>query len=216
MVFSRPNDTPVQAECRYCLETDLQENLLAPCICKGSFQYVHQSCLQKWYDACPDKGLLCSACGTRLARSFSHELEGNPIQFPWVLSCLQNPLVLVTYVHVCFFLMYLLLSQTTLEPFFLYKLTQYIFHGIKIGKMIALISYVQNKSFYCKLWLKNRRILLPVVHIYVLYAMEQTYVLGGMSADICMCIYFYEHLAIVQKINDNRSFVFTNHRVIQN
>lgn len=216
MVFSRPNDPPVQAECRYCLESDKQTNLLAPCICKGSFQFVHETCLRKWYVASPDKGLQCSACGTMLARKFSHELEDNPVQFPWMGVCLQNPMVIIGYVHACFLLLYILTLQTTIEPHFLYTLVQYIFHGMQIGKLIALVSHVHHQSLYWKLWLNNRRILLPIVHIYLLYIFEYAYLLGGISADICMCIYFYEHLSIIQLLNDKRTFVFTNHTLFQN
>ena len=210
MIFSRSDTQPVQAECRYCLETDLQSNLLSPCICKGSFQYVHQTCLQTWYEASPHKGLHCSACGTRLARTFSNELEHNPVQFPWIVFSLQNPLVLVLYVHSVFLLLYILTLQTTIQPQFVYTLVQSVFHGLQIGKMIALVSYIHNQSVYWKLWLTSRRILLPIIHCYILYSMTYTYFIGGISADICMCIYFYEHIAIVQLMNDQRSFVFTN------
>lgn len=35
------------AECRICL-SNIKENLVAPCRCKGSIKYIHQSCLTKW------------------------------------------------------------------------------------------------------------------------------------------------------------------------
>lgn len=34
--------------CRYCLEEDRLENLLAPCVCTGSSRYVHRECLITW------------------------------------------------------------------------------------------------------------------------------------------------------------------------
>lgn len=210
MIFSRSDNQPVQAECRYCLETDLQTNLLSPCICKGSFQYVHQQCLQTWYQASPDKGLHCSACGTRLARTFSHELEHNPVQFPWIVFSLQNPLVLVLYVHAVFLLLYILTLRTTIQSQVLYTFVQSIFHGLQFGKMVALVSYIHNQTGYWKLWISSRRILLPIIHSYILYGMGTTYLIGGISADICMCVYFYEHIAIVHTMNDQRTFVFTN------
>lgn len=35
-------------ECRYCLSSDNQENMITPCNCEGSMRYVHQQCLEGW------------------------------------------------------------------------------------------------------------------------------------------------------------------------
>lgn len=37
-----------RAICKYCLEEDRLENLLAPCSCTGSSRYVHRECLIAW------------------------------------------------------------------------------------------------------------------------------------------------------------------------
>jgi hypothetical protein len=209
MVFSSKEVQTSQPECRYCLETDVLKNLVAPCICKGSFQYVHQDCLMKWYTASPEKGLLCSACNTMLARKYTHTLEINPQKFPFMPSCLQNPMIIVLYVHIVYAVLYLLFSE---QVYYinLYTLVQSIFHGIQIGKMVALTLRIENQGRYWRLWVQNRRILLPIVHIFILSRLHYTFIIGGVSADICLCVYFYEHLAIVQTINDHRSFIFTN------
>ena len=36
---------PENLECRYCLETDIESNLINPCGCSNP---VHKSCLTKW------------------------------------------------------------------------------------------------------------------------------------------------------------------------
>lgn len=35
-------------ECRICLIDDLKENMIFPCLCKGSNKYVHEECLKKF------------------------------------------------------------------------------------------------------------------------------------------------------------------------
>lgn len=35
-------------QCRICLEIDQQEDIISPCLCKGSQEFVHQSCLKMW------------------------------------------------------------------------------------------------------------------------------------------------------------------------
>lgn len=36
------------SECRFCLTPDVPSNLISPCHCKGSVQFIHQACLQNW------------------------------------------------------------------------------------------------------------------------------------------------------------------------
>ena len=35
-------------ECRICLEEDDIQNMITPCLCKGSRKYVHRQCLNEW------------------------------------------------------------------------------------------------------------------------------------------------------------------------
>jgi hypothetical protein len=36
------------AECRICLESDGADDLIAPCFCSGTSEFVHRSCLDRW------------------------------------------------------------------------------------------------------------------------------------------------------------------------
>ena len=35
-------------ECRICLEEDEIENLISPCLCRGTSKYIHEKCLNEW------------------------------------------------------------------------------------------------------------------------------------------------------------------------
>lgn len=37
-------------DCRICYESDFPQNLISPCKCSGSIEYVHQRCLQEWIE----------------------------------------------------------------------------------------------------------------------------------------------------------------------
>lgn len=39
---------PEDAECWICHEDGLQQPLIHPCLCKGSLEHVHSSCIQRW------------------------------------------------------------------------------------------------------------------------------------------------------------------------
>lgn len=45
--------------CRICLEED-EENLISPCECKGSCEFVHQECLMEWISQ--DERTECEIC----------------------------------------------------------------------------------------------------------------------------------------------------------
>ena len=56
------------AECRICQMEDSVTNLDSPCKCRGSLQYVHQKCLQKW---CCEKGdTICEICKSPLRGNY--------------------------------------------------------------------------------------------------------------------------------------------------
>lgn len=210
MVFSSTQVQSTQPECRYCLESDVPKNLVAPCICKGSFQYVHTACLMKWYDASPEKGLQCSACNTYLARKYIYTEEINPLHITCMENIIQNPFSIIIIIHAFYILLLILFSGYSICPYRLYNFLQCIFHGIQFGKMSILVYKIHNQPHYWSLWLQTRRILLPIVHIFILSHLQQTFFIGGVSADICMCMYFYGHITIVQIINAKRTFLFTN------
>jgi hypothetical protein len=38
-------------ECRVCFEEDDEEQLIAPCSCKGTSKFIHKACLKMWIEA---------------------------------------------------------------------------------------------------------------------------------------------------------------------
>ncbi len=62
--------------CRFCLETDQEENLVCPCKCDGTSKWVHRECLEnsRNHEANMNK---CMSC------LHAYEFEDNP----WVVIC---------------------------------------------------------------------------------------------------------------------------------
>lgn len=59
--------TPPQQEnpmCRICYETTNQEDMLYPCLCKGTSKYIHRSCLNQWRSLStnPTASTHCTEC----------------------------------------------------------------------------------------------------------------------------------------------------------
>jgi hypothetical protein len=47
-------------ECRICLESDNQEDMVSPCACQGTMQHAHLACLKHW--CAEKKSLSCELC----------------------------------------------------------------------------------------------------------------------------------------------------------
>ncbi len=50
--------------CRICLTDDEEENLIAPCYCKGTSRFVHRDCLDKWRCQHERSFYTCTECTT--------------------------------------------------------------------------------------------------------------------------------------------------------
>jgi hypothetical protein len=51
-----------QRQCRICFDTEDQENLVSPCLCRGSAEYIHKECLERYIQHYPDG--ICRVCLT--------------------------------------------------------------------------------------------------------------------------------------------------------
>ncbi|VDN89625.1 unnamed protein product [Brugia pahangi] len=77
--------------CRICLEEDNESNLISPCECRGSLQFVHTRCLQQWFDVMHTRVTntliikLCQICKTQ------YELEDYGMK-PYTEWTLPQPL----------------------------------------------------------------------------------------------------------------------------
>ncbi|KAJ0100236.1 hypothetical protein Patl1_21911 [Pistacia atlantica] len=52
-----------KAECRFCQEEDFISKMEAPCACKGTIEFAHRNCVQKWCNA--KLSVTCEICRQR-------------------------------------------------------------------------------------------------------------------------------------------------------
>ena len=62
-----------QKECRICLSTEDGDLMVQPCMCKGSLQWAHVSCLQSWVHE--RRQLLCEICKSTYKEEYLPTLE---------------------------------------------------------------------------------------------------------------------------------------------
>lgn len=47
-------------QCRICLDTENPETMVSPCMCRGTAAYIHEACLQRYFEFYPDG--YCRVC----------------------------------------------------------------------------------------------------------------------------------------------------------
>lgn len=50
----------MERQCRICLDTEDQQTLISPCLCRGSAEFIHQECLERYVEHYPDG--ICRVC----------------------------------------------------------------------------------------------------------------------------------------------------------
>jgi len=69
-------------QCRYCFGDEEPETMITPCLCRGTSQFTHELCLQRYFIYYPDH--VCRVCNVRMEYASTFER---------VLPCLFVPLL---------------------------------------------------------------------------------------------------------------------------
>jgi len=198
--------------CKICLDTS-DEVLLTPCKCKGTSAYVHSTCLYSWYSLEPTKGLVCSVCLHPLALLYKYKIETIPQFTNKELLYIYKPYMNVMISHIVFVYTYNILSSNgdssykTFQK--LYCEYQALLHILYILLLYRKII-VHNKLLYIKKWLVLPRISFLIVHIFLLMLVPYLYIFAGIIENFFMFLYISEHTRIIEEINSENDFTFTN------
>ena len=216
-------EEPFFPSCKICLDTS-DEVLLTPCKCKGTSAYVHSSCLQKWNILEPTKGLTCSVCLHPLAIHYKYAKETIPTFTRNELVYIYKPYTTILFLHCIFVHGYIMITYntnyihthnklstlSTLSTFQeLYCRYQFAIHLMYILALYMKVT-VKNKVLYLKKWLTLPRISFCLVHILLIRLIPYLYIVGGMIENTYMFLYIIEHTRILEELNSENNFVFTN------
>lgn len=201
-----------KGQCRFCLEDDVVRNLISPCVCTGSSRYIHNVCLMNWYTHQPVKGLICSVCKVEFARHFIMQHEPLPTLEMLEQVPLQHPLYTIVGNHFMLFgFLYGIVPALVPYKLQIYYGYQFLYHALYLWEFRGLVNNLRDKNMYWRMWRQDFRYILPIAHICFLLSIGHTYWVSGMSADICMLFYFYEHVEVISQLNQTRTFFFTNY-----
>lgn len=196
-------------QCRFCLEEDAKKNLISPCYCKGSFKFVHNDCLLKWYSHEPSKALQCSVCLSPFAKTTIRPIEDLNILQPYLQLFIPHPFLYTCICNWAYAAVYSNLnSYTKIDFASSYLIYQYTLHILFFCFYGFLIYHVKNRSIYLSMWKEKHRVILFPIHLFTFFGISKTTWLGGMSSNICLMLYMFEHFDILGKINEKHNFMF--------
>lgn len=125
-------------QCRICLEEDDINNMISPCYCSGSVNYVHLDCLNEWRETSmnPESKTSCLVC------KFNYIFEKMPVLYYHILlSYFSYNFIAFCGLHCCIFLPLLITQVFHNERkvyFYLSNVCWYIIHGL-------YLSYIKKR-----------------------------------------------------------------------
>ncbi len=196
--------------CRFCLSTkQLGKNkLITPCECRGSIEFVHIQCLNRWRHMDPARnGQKCLLCMTDYNLPDGNQLEELPYENTWCNVSLRFPVLLYGAVHYVwvFHIQYL-----HSDPFgrsyqrqihYLLIPYQFIFQVLYFILFIAQWR-VKNKKKYFSLFFSPMGFFIMSLHVIsVLYFLNEMYIMT-LPLFMILGLYYKLHKSVLLQINN--------------
>lgn len=195
-----PTEKPL---CRFCLASSntKQNPLVDPCECRGSIQYVHRQCLDRWRKIDPARNaVMCLLCMQPYRLYMQTTLEVVPSN-TILIFLLRYPFVL------CLFVNYVALFQYTLQPSSLFlfdtlELYQYIFQ-ILYGGLFLFHWNVQRTDAYWKQLKTKESVILVGLFLTSNYYISKHQFLAVVPLNYVMGISWHRHIQVVERLNED-------------
>lgn len=190
--------------CRFCLDSEqTQKNpLLSPCNCRGSVQFIHLICLNKWRILDPGKNReICNLCSISYTIPSIYDIEKMPIR-SILYYVIDSSIILSIIINYLGGILYLILPPIfTLKEAFC--CIQLLIHGIQLYSMYRLFHVIKKRD-YIEYWVQERRYLLVPFHgVIVLIGLYTNPVVGLVASTLCMNLYWMNHVEVLYLMNRN-------------
>jgi hypothetical protein len=191
--------------CRFCLSSKftVMNPLISPCNCRGSLEFVHLKCLNRWrrLDVARN-GRICSLCLSNYTFDSPYQLELIPETKGIFLYCLKYPgLILMIYNYI--YTITLSSARNYSDYYFLedlYRTSHYVFHFT-----YAVFFYsewnVVNRNLYWQQLKSIWFLLLLSLHFYMFTLLDKDIFIVGPFLSFYMGLYWKGHIHILESIN---------------
>jgi hypothetical protein len=198
--------------CRFCFE---EGTLIRPCACKGSQEWIHESCLLKWYEMKPENHS-CSVCKTDFIVEPLGCWEFVPPRLDFYVSQPFTQAMCAMVIN-----MFTLMCFSTVIPDSWFSIGPYTFHALyQIGYYIGYVAFfwkryyslVHDKKKYWSYWTRDGKQLIlcqSVPLIGLLFIWNPVYHISSVFMSMfCQSPLIYYHYMALKAVNDNMPIRF--------
>jgi E3 ubiquitin-protein ligase DOA10 len=190
--------------CRFCLDSGetIKNPLISPCNCKGSVEFIHLICLNKWRIQDPERNReACNLCSVVYKIPSLYDIEKMPTAsiIYYVLDSSVIVTIIINYIGVIFYIA--LPNMLTIKEAFCW--IQLMYHVFQLYFMYKLFS-VTKQDEYFQYWIQEKRYLLVPFHgVIVTIALYENPILGLVASSLCTNLYWMNHIEVLHLMNRN-------------
>lgn len=195
--------------CRFCFENTLtvKNPLISPCDCKGSQQFIHLQCLNRWRQLNPSMNMsTCFVCKTQYTIECIYLLEKLP-KNTLLYKPLQYPYVWYTLHHYVAIVMSLSINNNdrTVSMYSLLWNQELVFHGLFM-LFVVYHFQVHKKKRYIDHWGREYRWIAFPFHFFLLFLCYMNNTSWAiLTSGLYLPIFWKTHVQILQEINEEDS-----------
>lgn len=210
--------------CRICYETTDQNEMLHPCLCKGTARYVHRTCLNQWRSLAPNPraSTHCSEC------QFEYRTQqSSPIEKPVCEKlgrCMANntfPFFMLNNLIIIAF-SYLLLAMDTKkkmrnalsdnDTIGYYSWSLIIYSSTILTAFVIRFIFVKNKSLYINYYRQKMTLSkASLAFLAIFVSIWIDILLTSLVTTIFIQIFIKWHFDSIARINNANDETIINH-----
>lgn len=196
-------------ECRFCLQDDEIKSLINPCLCKGSAEFVHSECIEKWRGSDKESSQYnyCPVCKSKYNTSLVIILEDIPnYESSTIIRIFLHPFLIPAFFLLHYSLIFMQMPTARQSDLNMnifnsrtFLLSQFFCMGMYFGVYINLFKAVENKHRYLKH--SSEFMWVPITHGLILFSFNYTPLLSAIGNHWILPHYIYKHTEILNKMN---------------
>jgi len=194
-------------ECKFCLDSNNQNDMISPCYCKGSLEYVHNECLEYYHSEYENKSDKCGICEynynyiikikyNTFFKLFFIFLQLYLNNFICIFSCFNQNLYYFSKITLYIYLFYKIINCTNVYYLSIYDITDYNY-----SKLLAIYNEYYITSNLNLLFYKTIVNIGLVMHNNTIKTFENILILFTLLHFIKIIYFIYKKSTYKQILN---------------
>lgn len=193
-------------ECRICLEETNVEDMISPCLCRGTSKYVHRQCLNQWINSSSNEDVKTKCLECRF--EYKHYINENSLTENKIICLILNhKFIYLIISHSIAIIGYIILNNFSSFEFSLksnvFYINNYFFSGLFIN-LIQLIYYIYVRCRF-NYHFKYSQQQASVIHGSIILSLILLYFIPLLTISVNMIIILYLLKYFYDNKNDNLS-----------